>query len=178
MTTWKYMSGGQQYGPVDTEAIIELLKGGTLNKDAQVMKEGGLNWAPISAFPEFHAATTSSAAPPPVAGANDLLDTSDVDKNKVFAILAYIGILFLVPLLAAPNSKFARYHTNQGVILFLASIVVWIAAVILGHIPFVGCITIPAAGLSILVFIVLGVINAASGKYKPLPLIGHFTIIK
>ena len=32
---------------------------------------------------------------------------SDAEENKVFAILAYIGILVLVPILAAPNSKFA-----------------------------------------------------------------------
>ena len=37
-------------------------------------------------------------------------DSRDVEDNKVMAILAYIWILFLVPLLAAKNSRFARYH--------------------------------------------------------------------
>ena len=45
----------------------------------------------------------------------------DISKNRAFAILAYIGLLFLVPLLAAPNSPFARYHTNQGLLLFIVS---------------------------------------------------------
>ena len=36
----------------------------------------------------------------------------DVQNNKVFAILAYIGILVLVPIFAAKESKFARFHAN------------------------------------------------------------------
>ncbi len=36
------------------------------------------------------------------------------------AVLAYI--IFLIPLLAAKDSKFARYHTNQGLVLFLAAL--------------------------------------------------------
>lgn len=41
-------------------------------------------------------------------------DPQDINNNKGLSVLAYIGFLFLVPLLACPNSKFARYHTNQG----------------------------------------------------------------
>ena len=182
MTQWKYMSGGQQYGPVDTEALGALLRSGTLKPDTQVMKEGGLNWAPANAFPELASVSAVAGAPPggvpPLAGVAAPTDTSDVEKNKVFAVLAYIGILFLVPLLAAPDSKFARYHTNQGVVLFIANIIIWAAAFVLAHIPFASCLTIPAASVCILVLMVIGIINAASGKYKPLPLIGQFTILK
>lgn len=47
-------------------------------------------------------------------------EQEDINQNKVMAVLAYIGILVLVPLLAAPNSKYARYHVNQGLLLFIA----------------------------------------------------------
>ena len=40
-------------------------------------------------------------------------DPQDINDNKGMSVLAYIGILFLIPLLACPNSRFARYHTNQ-----------------------------------------------------------------
>ena len=46
----------------------------------------------------------------------------DIEQNKVMALLAYLGLLFLVPMFAAPNSKFARYHTNQGLVLCLAAV--------------------------------------------------------
>ena len=185
MTQWKYMSGGPQYGPVDTEALAALLRSGTLKPDTQVMKEGGLNWAPANAFPEFASVSGAVGAPtggvPPLAGGAEVPGASDVEKNKVFAVLAYIGLLFLVPLLAAPDSKFARYHTNQGVVLFITVIVVSIVGAILGFIPFLGCIIrlgLVAVWICLLVFMILGILNAANGRYKPLPLIGHFTILK
>ena len=41
------------------------------------------------------------------------MDPNDVQQNKVMAVLAYIGILFLVPLLAAPNSQYARPYREK-----------------------------------------------------------------
>ena len=106
---------------------------------------------------------------------------ADIEKNKVFAVLAYLGILFLVPLLAAPQSKFARYHANQGAVLFLASLLTFIGSFILLLIPFVGCLAsfLPLAIIvASLILMIMGIINAAAGQCKPLPLIGHFQLIK
>ena len=55
-------------------------------------------------------------------------DAQDIEKNKVMAVLAYI--LFFIPLLAAKDSKFARFHTNQGLVLFLGGIIASVVAVI------------------------------------------------
>jgi hypothetical protein len=67
-----------------------------------------------------------SVAPPSIPGASPNADALDIEHNKIFAVLAYIGILFLVPLLAAPQSRFARYHTNQGIVLFLSVLILWL----------------------------------------------------
>jgi uncharacterized Tic20 family protein len=45
----------------------------------------------------------------------------------------------------------------------------------------VGCLTVPliiAVSIGTIVFMIMGIINAASGKLKPLPLIGHYQLIK
>ena len=42
------------------------------------------------------------------------MDPADIEANKPMAILSYIWFLFIVPLVAAPQSKFARFHANQG----------------------------------------------------------------
>ena len=112
-------------------------------------------------------------------------DANDVAQNKVMGILAYIGILFLVPLFAAKNSPYSRFHANQGLVLCLASIaygiVYGILAVILVWIPIIGWITIALLGLVSIVFyvfMILGIINACSGEVKPLPIIGGITILK
>ena len=49
-------------------------------------------------------------------------DKADISANKVYAILAYIGFLVLVPLIAVPKSKFARFHANQGLVLLIGEV--------------------------------------------------------
>ncbi len=99
-------------------------------------------------------------------------DTQDIEKNKVMAVLAYI--LFFIPLLAAKDSKFARFHANQGLVLFLGGIIASVVAVI----PVIGWIIAPIAGLIITVLAVIGIINALNGRAKELPVIGKFKILK
>jgi len=105
----------------------------------------------------------------------------DAEKNKVMGILAYLGILCLVPILAAKDSPYAKYHANQGLVLFLveiASIVITFAGML---IPFIGVgfyFLHVILYLVFLVLIVLGIINAAAGKCVPLPVIGGIKLLK
>ena len=109
-------------------------------------------------------------------------DPQDIQNNKVMALLAYLWILFLVPLLAAPNSRFARYHANQGLVLFIFGAIAGVVAGIICVIPVIGLIIggILSAAVSIfdLVLMILGIVNAANGQAKQLPLIGGITILK
>ncbi|MDR1332528.1 MAG: hypothetical protein LBK07_10555 [Tannerella sp.] len=102
----------------------------------------------------------------------------DVQDNKIFAILAYFGILFLIPLFAAKESPFARFHANQGCILFILDIVVYIVALIITMlVPFLWFIG-SLLYLGLFVLMILGIVNAAKGEKKELPLVGNFQIIK
>jgi uncharacterized membrane protein len=107
------------------------------------------------------------------------------------AILAYIGILWVVTLLAAPKtSRFARFHANQGLVLFLAEIaygVVWgiVNAALLGALvwsaPAVAAILtllFSLVWLAAPVLAIVGIVNAAQGRFKPLPVIGGITILR
>ncbi|HAI73918.1 TPA: hypothetical protein DCL22_00845 [Candidatus Moranbacteria bacterium] len=90
------------------------------------------------------------------------------------AIIAYI--IFFVPLLAARDSKFAMYHANQGLNLFLLAVAVSVVGAI---IPFLGWfIILPFGHLAVLIFVIMGIINASKGEMKPLPLIGKIELIK
>lgn len=116
-----------------------------------------------------------------------VFNTEDVNGNKVFGILAYIGILFLVPLFAAKDSQYARFHTNQGLVLFIAEVILNIAAKIVTDLlrgffgPFgstdlycsePGCMGIQSRLYD------LGIVNACSGEAKVLPVIGKITILR
>lgn len=109
-------------------------------------------------------------------------DPQDINNNKGMSVLAYIGFLFLVPLLACPNSKFARYHTNQGLVLFLLEFALGVVTGILGIIPIAGLIIVgllsAVGGIFTLVLMIMGIINAAQGQAKELPLIGKITLLK
>lgn len=112
-------------------------------------------------------------------------DAQDIQNNKAMAILAYIGILVLIPLFAAKESKFARYHTNQGLVLYIAEIAYSIASAILSSVIFaiswrlyflVSIIAL--VSLVFLVLLIIGIMNAANGRAKELPIIGKFKILK
>ena len=106
-------------------------------------------------------------------------------NDKVYGILSYIGILVLVPLLAG-KTQFARFHANQGLVLFIADIilgvVIGISVGVLSLIPFVGVvlgsILSGVLGLCIFILMIMGIVNAANGEMKPLPVIGGIKLIK
>lgn len=100
-------------------------------------------------------------------------ELEDIQQNKTMAGLAYI--LFFLPLIATPDSKFAKFHANQGLILLILAVV---GNIVLGMIPIIGWVLIPPFSLFILILGIMGLINGFGGKVKRLPLIGNFTIIK
>ncbi len=112
-------------------------------------------------------------------------DPGDIQNNKTFAILAYVGILVLIPLVAGKDSKFARYHANQGLVLFLAEIAYAILSNILSTIILAISwrlfLLVSLLSMVWFVFIavsIIGIINASKGRAKELPIIGHIQILK
>ncbi len=112
-------------------------------------------------------------------------DPQDIEQHKGMSVLAYFGPLVLIPMLAARDSAFARYHSNQGLLLCIASIIYGIAysilsAVILAiswHLYFVVSL-IGLVGFVFAVLAVIGIINAVNGKAKELPVIGKYHLLK
>jgi uncharacterized membrane protein len=104
---------------------------------------------------------------------HEVFEQADIEKNKTIAGLAYL--IFFLPLLACPDSRFGRYHANQSLILFIASVA---GTIVLSIIPIIGWLLLPVFALAICVFGIMGLINGLGGKAKELPLIGKFKLIK
>lgn len=89
---------------------------------------------------------------------------TDVKDEKLMAILSYIGLLFIVPLILKPNDKFVKFHVKQGIILTIG----WM----------VGSVLYPLLGLGFLVHVavlvlsIMGIMNVSEGKTKDLPIVG------
>jgi uncharacterized membrane protein len=123
-------------------------------------------------------------------------DAKEIEEGKTFAAIGYLWILFLVPLLAAKDNKFAKFYGKQSMVLFGAVTVCGIVASILlvfltvvfgvlggilpGPLSCIGSALGMVIGVIICVVVfggwvvlaVMGLINAFGGKYWKMPLLG------
>ena len=110
----------------------------------------------------------------------DSMDAADIENNKAMGGLAYL--LFFLPLLACPDSKYGRFHANQGLMFLFLFIAGSVAVSILTGIfwrPYLLRTLISwIIWLPILAIGILGLINGFTGKAKELPFIGKYRIIK
>lgn len=96
-------------------------------------------------------------------------ETTQNKKNTGMAIVAYI--IFFIPLLTdAKNDPFVKYHVKQGLILFIAGVIVSLFA---RAIPVLGFLISPILNIILFILLIIGILNAAKGLEKPLPIIGH-----
>jgi uncharacterized membrane protein len=148
------------------------------------LKPGDPGWVPPVPVIEKADADEPEAPPP----------DPDVEQSKGLAVLGYI--FFLIPLLAAPNSKFARFHANQGLLVFIALVAVCVATALLQvasmliglvlanvailryFLYFLCGILQIALLLGWLALVIQGIVHAANGEKKPLPFVGHWTLLK
>ncbi|MBR9692082.1 hypothetical protein GOV06_04820 [Candidatus Woesearchaeota archaeon] len=81
--------------------------------------------------------------------------------ERFFALLSYLGILFLIPLLVKRDNKWIHQHAKQGFIMFLAGFLVWI--------PLLGWIL----GVYLFVVWIIVLIKVLTGdSYWKIPIIG------
>jgi len=98
----------------------------------------------------------------PVASQAPLNDEQDAQQNKLWALLSYLGILVLIPLLAKKDSKFAQFNAKQGLLMFILEFFVWI--------PIIGWLV----GIALFIAWIIVVINVLQGKYWKIPVIGEY----
>jgi len=154
--------------------------------------EGGVKFCPSCGAESGKTARTESQNHWP-----QQANSNDAEQNKGMAAIAYF--LFFVPIITGDHkrSPFVMFHTNQGMVLFITYIAMWIASSIVvsilyrvfaaaiyrsplgswGLLSLFGLIT-PLFSIVMLVLFIIGIMNALNGRMKPLPLIGRFTLIK
>ena len=103
-----------------------------------------------------------------------VINADDIEKNKLISVIAYLGVLVMIPLFIARESRFARFHTNQGLVLFLFGLISYAA----GLVPYIGWIIGAAVSIFKLLLVIVGVLNAIKGEAKELPVIGKIKILK
>lgn len=95
----------------------------------------------------------------------------DTNKGKNIGMAIVANIIFFIPLLTdAKNDPFVKFHVKQGLVLFIS----WIISGIVGIIPIIGWILAPLMSLALLILLIIGILNAAKGEQKELPIIGKY----
>ncbi len=89
----------------------------------------------------------------------------DVLEGKAMAILAYLSILCIFPLLFKKDNSFVLAHSKQGVVLFVAEAAVFILHIILG-------VWFLKLGMFVLLtFSFLGIVAVLKGQYFQIPIV-------
>jgi len=101
-------------------------------------------------------------------------ENKDIKEGKIWAVLAYLGPLCLLPLLNKKDNKFALHHAKQGLVLFVGELIAFIVFLI----PFIGQFILTFLGWLIgLIFgaySIIGVIQSLMGKYWKAPIVSKW----
>ncbi len=89
----------------------------------------------------------------------------DAKTHRATAALAYVLLLFIVPM-SKKDSDFCQFHAKQGIVLFVA----WVIVSFCAWIPFVGW----AAWLSLLLVNVMAIVKTLNGERWELPILGKY----
>lgn len=96
---------------------------------------------------------------------------SGAQNNVIMAVLAYLGILIIVPFLTdAKNDPFVKFHLKQGLVLLIFEVITWF----IDSIPMLGYLVGWILGLATLVLVIIGIVNAVQNKEQELPVIGQY----
>lgn len=118
-------------------------------------------------------------------------DPQDIEANKVVCGISYLGILFFLPLIACPDSRFGKFHANQSLLVLILMVAAGFISNVVGMvcgafwaIPALGAIMNVVSGVvsavcGVVPFaaFIFGLVNALCGKAAELPIIGKINLI-
>lgn len=96
--------------------------------------------------------------------------SNDIEENKLLAVIGYLGILCLIPLLGKKDSAFCQFHGKQGLVLFVAWLILWACNIV----PVLGQLVFFLGSVGLLVLVILGMVHTLNGEEWELPLLGKY----
>lgn len=115
----------------------------------------------------------------PVSGSSGDPVVVNNSNDTLMGVLAYLGILALIPYFIKDQSSFVRYHAVRGMNLFILELIAGVACgIISAGLPVIGSILGWLVSVAGLVLSIFGIINVANKEKKDLPVIGGIQFIK
>ncbi|MFH1395154.1 MAG: DUF4870 domain-containing protein [Candidatus Omnitrophota bacterium] len=88
-----------------------------------------------------------------------------------FAVLSYLWILCLIPILMKKEDPFVKFHARQGLMLFIVEVAIGI----IGIIPFLGQIIYILGMLVCGILSLIGIVQVLMGNEWKMPVIGAWS---
>ena len=114
-------------------------------------------------------------------------EQEELRGKKLTAALAYLSWLVVIPIMYASESKFIRYHANQGLTIAIAETIGVLATVIVTKVLWSVSIRISLLVEVMMYAVILGVfgtlaligiLNVILGKTRKLPTFGNVNLLK
>ena len=99
------------------------------------------------------------------------MNTNIDPVERMISAVAYLWVLFFLPLVLIPRSRFGRFHANQALLNLLWGLVFF---VLMRVVPGVGWLF----AVIMAVYPIWGIVHAMLGLERPFPVIGKFNLIR
>jgi len=90
--------------------------------------------------------------------------------ENVYAILSYLWVLCLIPILLKKEDPFIRFHARQGLMLFIVEV----GIVVVGIVPIFGPVIYTLGCFICGVLSLIGIVQVLLGKKWKMPVIGEW----
>jgi len=98
---------------------------------------------------------------------NERSADKQITEGKIFAIMSYLSILCIIPLIFKKDNTFVLSHSKQGLVIFVGQVGVFILHIILGQ-------WILKLGMFVLwVLSFIGIVAVLRGRYFDLPVVAR-----
>jgi uncharacterized membrane protein len=94
-------------------------------------------------------------------------EQQEIQDGKVFAILAYLSILCIIPLVLKKDNAFVLSHGKQGLVLFVGQVAAFVISIV---IPWIWQPSLFVFGILSL----WGIIETLRGRFVKLPVVSDF----
>jgi len=95
------------------------------------------------------------------------ISSQQILEGKVFALLSYLAILCIIPLVVKRENPFALAHARQGLVLFVGEVAVFVASIILP------LFIIKIFYLAFGVFSLWGIVECLRGRFVRMPFVSE-----
>lgn len=101
---------------------------------------------------------------------------SEKGDRKLFAFLGvFLTVIgYIIALATKKDDDYVMFYAKQGLVLFIAWIIIWAVSFIFWFIPFIGWVVMALLYLAMVLLWVVGMIYSVSGEKKYIPVIGKF----